>query len=93
MRQAGHKPSDVPRSVPVRLAGFFINMIADTPDSIQAYRMLALKGALKLESLGMRRSHGQSALDIVNGLGIKARTAKKALPLFEAKLRQEGILR
>jgi len=55
--------------------------------------MLALKGALKLESLGMRRSHGQSALGIVNALGIKARTAKAALPLFEAKLRQEGILR
>lgn len=75
------------------MAGFSINMIADTPDSIQAYRMLALKGALKLESLGMRRSHGQSALGIVNALGIKARTANAALPLFEAKLRQEGILR
>lgn len=30
---------------------------------------------------------------MVKMLGIKARTAKAALPLFEAYLRQEGILR
>ena len=74
------------------MAGFFINMIADTPDSIQAYRMLALKGALKLESLGIRRK-GPSALALVKSLGIKARTAKAAMPLFDAYLRQEGVLR
>jgi len=68
-------------------------MNADTPDSIRAFQLLALKGALKLESLGMGRSHGPSALAMVKMLGIKARTAKAALPLFEAKLRQEGILR
>lgn len=70
-------------------------MNADTPYLIRGYRMLALKGALKLQSLGIRRSHGPSALSIVNGLGIgiKARTAKAALPLFEAYLKSEGILR
>ena len=68
-------------------------MTINTPEGIHAYRMLALKGALKLESLGMRRSNGPSALAMVKELGIKARTAKAALPLFEAKLRQEGILR
>lgn len=68
-------------------------MIADTPHLIRGYQLLALKGALKLESLGMHRSHGPSALAMVKMLGIKARTAKKALPLFEAYLRQEGILR
>ena len=68
-------------------------MNADTPDSIRAFQLLALKGALKLESLGMHRSHGPSALAMVKMLGIKARTAKKALPLFEAYLKAEGILR
>ena len=68
-------------------------MIADTPDSIRAFQLLALKGALKLESLGMHRSHGPSALATVKMLGIKARTAKAALPLFEAYLKAEGILR
>ena len=71
-------------------------MIADTPYLIRGYQLLVLKGALKLQSLGLpRRSHRQSALSIVNGLGIgiKARTAKAALPLFEAYLKSEGILR
>lgn len=67
-------------------------MNADTPEIIHGYMLLALKGALKLESLGIRRK-GPSALAMVKMLGIKARTAKAALPLFEAKLRQEGILR
>ena len=68
-------------------------MTINTPEGIHAYRMLALKGALKLESLGMRRSNGPSALAMVKELGIKARTAKAALPLFEAYLKAEGILR
>ena len=94
MRHAGHKPSDVPRSVPVRFWRVLLfTMTINTPDGIHAYRMLAIKGALKLESLGMRRSHGPSALSMVKALGIKARTAKAALPLFEAHLKAEGILR
>jgi len=103
MRHAGHKPSESSfRSRPV-LAGFFhtmnadtsdsITMNADTSDSIRVFQLLALRGALKLESLGMGRSHRPSALAMVKMLGINARTAKAALPLFEAKLRQEGILR
>jgi len=35
-------------------------MIADTPDKIFAYKLLALKGALKLETLGLRHSSGKS---------------------------------
>jgi hypothetical protein len=67
-------------------------IIADTPERIHAFRMLAIRGALKLESLGMIRSRTRSALAIVRRMGIKARTAREALPLFEAKLRKEGIL-
>ena len=65
----------------------------NTPESIEAFRLLAIKGALKLESLGMRMSRGRSALSVVKAMGIKARTAKEALPLFEDYLRKRGILK
>ena len=92
MRHSGYKPRDVARSVPVRLAGFFHTMNADTPELIRGYMLLVLKGALKLESLGIRRK-GPSALALVKSIGIKARTAKAAMPLFDAYLKAEGILR
>ena len=67
-------------------------IIADNPRLVLGYQMLALKGALKLEAMGMKRA-GQSALSQVKAMGIKARTAKQALPLFEAMLRKEGFLK
>jgi hypothetical protein len=66
--------------------------IIDTPEGIQAYRLLALKACLKGESLGIKMIKGRSALSIVRSMGIKARTAKAALPLYEAHLRALGIL-
>ena len=39
-------------------------MIADTPEEIEFYRLRALRGALKLEILGMKR-RGQSACSII----------------------------
>jgi len=66
-------------------------MTFSTPDQIEAYRLLALKGALKLEARGMKR-RGASALSVVRSMGIQARTAKAALPLYEARLRDIGVL-
>lgn len=67
-------------------------IVLDTPAQINAFRLLALRGALKLESVGLKR-RGPSALTLVKKeTGIKARTAKDALPLFEAHLRGLGIL-
>ena len=67
-------------------------IVLDTPAQINAFRLLALRGALKMESVGMKR-RGPSALTLVKKeTGIKARTAKDALPLFEAHLRGLGIL-
>lgn len=66
--------------------------IISTPENIAAYRLLALKGMLKLESLGMTK-RGPSALSIVKKeFGIKARTAKDALPLYIELLKEKGIL-
>ena len=66
----------------------------NTPEQIAAYAALALRTRLKIECIGMKASRGPSALSIVKKLhGIKARTAKQALPLYEKILRDNGILR
>lgn len=70
-----------------------IEFIADTPEKVAAFRMLAIKGALKMESVGLKRSRGLSALSIVKKeFGIKAKTAKEAFPLYVEYLREIGIL-
>jgi hypothetical protein len=66
-------------------------IVADTPEKIEAFRLLALKGALSLESKGLKR-RGRSALSIVKAeFGLKG-TAATVLPKFEAILRERGIL-
>lgn len=57
--------------------------VIDNPESLNMYRLLALKGALKMEVYGMRR-RGPSAFSIIKKeTGIKARSAKELLPLYE----------
>jgi len=65
-----------------------------TPAQIDAYRMLTIRMGLKAESRGFRLTRkAPSCLSIVKKeFGIKARTAADALPLFEAHLRELGIL-
>jgi hypothetical protein len=63
----------------------------DTPEKIQAFRLLALKGALGLEAKGLKR-RGRSALSTVKAEFNLKGTAKTVLPKFEAILRQRGIL-
>ena len=63
-----------------------------TPDQINAFALLSLKGRLKLESLGMK-GRGASDLSQVKRItGLKAKTAKDMLPLFEDYLREKGVL-
>lgn len=66
----------------------------DTPDQINAFRLLTIRQGLKAEMVGMRlTSRAPSCLSIVKReFGIKARTAADALPLFEARLREMGVL-
>ena len=67
-------------------------MILTSPDQIEAYRLLTLKGELKLQALGMKR-RGPSALSLVRKkTGLKARTAADMLPKYESWLRDAGIL-
>ena len=68
---------------------------ATTAETIRAFSLLALKGALYLESKGMQR-RGQSALAVARqqfpGI-VTGRTAAAALPQLVAKLREMGVMR
>ena len=68
-------------------------MTASTPEEIEAYRLLALRAGLKLESVGMKTSKGRSAFSIVKKMtGLPGRSAKELLSLYEDLLREYGIL-
>lgn len=55
-------------------------------EKIEAYRLLTIRTALKLETLGMRR-HGRSARVLANEvMGTKFRTAKTAYEAFDQYL-------
>jgi hypothetical protein len=57
-----------------------MSFILDTPEQIEAASILALRGALRLESRGMKMSRGRSALSIARDRGLTTkRTAKGAL--------------
>jgi len=64
-----------------------IEIIADTSDKIAFFRLCALRGALQIEAAGMKR-RGPSALKIAKQSGFKARTAKQAYELVNARIRE-----
>jgi len=70
---------------------------ADTPEAIARYRLLAIRSALRLETLGMRHSRGTRASilarDVLQEAGKKA-PAKLAdlAPAYADHLRTLGIL-
>jgi len=66
--------------------------IVATGDGIKVFQLLALKGALKMEAIGMKR-RGKSALSIVKSMtGLKARTAEDMVPKYDGWLQAQGIL-
>jgi len=68
-------------------------MNASTREEVEAFRLLALRSALKLEAVGMKSSKGRSAFSIVKRMtGINARSAKELLPIYEEVLRDMGVL-
>jgi hypothetical protein len=68
-------------------------MIADTPELINGFRLLSLKGALKLEALGMKHSRGSVAPFVRSTIGSKTKDKTVLLAEFETYLRNAGILR
>jgi hypothetical protein len=70
--------------------------VIDTPEGIEAFRLLALRGALRIEvRTGMIRSNRGRATSVIvrEVLGSKTRDKAKLLAEFEAALREAGILR
>ena len=68
-------------------------MIADTPSTILAYRLLAMKSALKLESLGLTSSRGSVSNDVRKLCSSRTRDKKKLLAEFENHLKYHGFLK
>lgn len=67
-------------------------LVCDTPETINAYRLLALRSMLSLELKGMKRSRGQSAFAMVKSqFGFKG-SKEKVAAQFEKYLRDNGIL-
>jgi hypothetical protein len=65
--------------------------VIDTPAGIEAFRLLALRGALGLELKGLRR-RGQSVCSIVKKeFGLKG-SCQSVYNQFEALLRERNIL-
>lgn len=57
------------------------------------FQRLALRGALKLESVGMKHSSGRSAAQMIRTItGLKERNRKKLIPLYDQWLTKEGLL-
>jgi len=69
-------------------------LVLDTPAQINGFRLLTIRQGLKAEMVGMRLTRkAPSCLSIVKKeFGIKAKTAAEALPLFEAYLKELGLL-
>jgi hypothetical protein len=66
--------------------------VIDTPEGINAYHLLAQRGALKLEIRGMHHSSGRSiSAHLKRTYGFKG-NKQSVLEQFEAMLREKGIL-
>ena len=66
-------------------------IVANTPDKIEMFRLLALRGALKLELVGMCR-RGPSAYSIIKSqYGFKG-SKQRVLDQFEGYIRDRGGL-
>lgn len=62
-------------------------IIAETSEKIAFFNLCALRGALRLEAAGMKR-RGPSALKQAKDAGFKAKTAKAAYDLVNARIRE-----
>lgn len=67
-------------------------IICDTPETINAFQMLATRSALKLEILGLRHSRGSVAQLVRRLIGSKTKDKRALLAEFEEVLRNQGIL-
>ena len=67
-------------------------MIIDTPDGIEAFRLLSLRGRLQLETRTKMKFRMCCTHAIRDVIGSKTRNKKKLLFEFESWLREHGVL-
>ncbi len=67
-------------------------LILDTPEAIQAYRLLVLRSGLKLEIKGIRMSRGKSVYGIIKQEFKLKGSRDSVLAQFEEILRMRGLL-
>lgn len=68
-------------------------MVLDTPEMIQAFKLLQLKGALKLELAGMKMWRGQTAYSIIKELYGYKGSKQKVYDQFVSDLKESGVLK
>ena len=68
-----------------------MTIVIDTPEGIEAYRLLAIKGALKLETLGMKHSRGSVYAMVKRDYGFKG-NKQKVYDQYVAMLIEKGII-
>lgn len=66
-------------------------IILDTPDQIEAYRLLAIKSRLKLELLGMRFKDGSTFAYVKRTYGFKG-NRQKVYDQYVSMLKEKGVL-
>ena len=67
-------------------------MMIDTPEKIEAFRLLQLKAVLKLETKGMKMWQGKSAYSVVKEMtGLKG-SKQKVYDAYVQLLKHNGIL-
>ena len=59
-------------------------IVIDTPEAIDMYRLLALKGALKLAVVGLKPRRGISLIRVAKQYGFRGRTHQQALDYISA---------
>ena len=68
-----------------------MTVVLDTPDAINAFRMLSIHGRLKLEQKGLRFQINTHAA-VRRELGLPARTPRaKVIKAWEAEMDKKGI--
>jgi len=77
----------------IRLTLMNQSIICDTPESIMAFRLLAMRGALKLETKGLRHSRGSVANSVRHMLNSRTKNKEKLLAEYESYLHTAGILK
>lgn len=69
------------------------SIVCDTPDKIFAFQLLAMRGALKLETLGLKHSRGSVSNSVRRFTGTRTRDKKKLLAEFESLLRHYNFIK